>query len=215
MDLLVLGVGGLTGVARTLSNLWAGPPQPLAVQTRWDRAGSLTGSLGLLAPDRGASAVNCQRKESFRVGHYELARRLAAMFLAGLPADGDPRAARLDRLTTDLMNLDPGWRWVTDRAGARREYVPMLRSPWPDWGDLREHKLREKLCAIYSRAEYRTSGPPDTGGPGTPPCSPSSPDTPPPPSSSPAASSPAERWQARRRRPASGPPDSAAGGDSR
>jgi hypothetical protein len=151
--------------------------------------------------------ANCQRKESFRVGHYELARKLAAMFLAGLPSNGEARASRLDNLVTDLMNLKPGWRWVTDRLGSRKEYVPMLESRWPDWGTLREDKLREKMCKIYARPEYRICDRRNDGDPETPPSSPSSNDTPPQPNNSPEASSPAERWKARRRKPASGSPD--------
>jgi len=147
---------------------------------------------------------NCQRKEIYRCGHYELARKLAAMIAAGLPPTDETRASRIDALTTDLMNLKPGWRWVTDRSGSRKEYVPLLADPYPPWPGLVEAKMGEKLCRIYARAEYRTAGRLGGGGPGTPPSSPSSPDTPPPPSSSPGASSPAERWKSRRRKPGSG-----------
>jgi hypothetical protein len=152
--------------------------------------------------------ANCQRKETYRVGHYELARKLASMYVAGLPAGEETRANRIDAMTTSLMTLKPGWRWVTDRNGPCQEYVPMLESGWPDWPGLREAKLHERLCEIYARPEYRTFDGPSDGDPETPPSSPSSPDTPPRPSNSPAASSPAERWNFRRKKRTNGSHDS-------
>ncbi|HYH66798.1 MAG TPA: hypothetical protein VD866_19040 [Urbifossiella sp.] len=159
---------------------------------------------------------NCVRKETFRAADYDLARKLAAVIETGLPdskktvtrKNGDEeqdekRAERLTWLAKDIMSLAPGWRYVTDGGGSRKEYVPMLENPWPDWPGLREAKLEEKLSWIRQRPEYRaTAGPPST---------PSSPPLPPPPdSSSGPDSSPVRRWERRGRRPTGG--SSATGG---
>jgi hypothetical protein len=99
---------------------------------------------------------NCQRKEVYRSG-YEVARQMAPMIVAGLPPSELSRAARIEAITNDIVNMKPGWRWVIDRDGSRREYVPMLQNLWPDWPGLREQMLEEKLCRVYARPEYRAT----------------------------------------------------------
>lgn len=165
-------------------------------------------------PDPEAVLQNCLRHEWFRCGSYELARKAAVDILAGMGSDGRSRAERLEELTTDVMGLDPGWRWVRDPEGSRKEYVEMLEHPWPDWPGLREAKLKEKLCRIYARPEYQrtTCDDPRTGDVGTPSSSPSSPPSPSPPPSSP-GTSPADRFR-RGRRPPSGPVDTESGDES-
>jgi hypothetical protein len=168
-------------------------------------------------PDPEAVLQNCLRHEWFGCPNYELARKAAVDVLAGLRSDGRSRAERLEELTADVMSLGPGWRWVRDPEGSRKEYVPMLEPPWPAW--LQDLKLEEKLCRIYARPEYRrstTSGTPPTGDGGTPPSSPSSPPSPSPPPSSPPSSpgsSPAERFK-RGRKPPGGSAGSGGGGGS-
>jgi hypothetical protein len=149
---------------------------------------------------------NCKRHEFFGMANYDLARKAATDLAAGLPADERSRAERIAALADDLMNLKPGWRWVRDAAGSRREYVPLLENPWVDWPGLRTAKLREKLQWIHARREF--------GGRNTPPSTPSSPSSPPPPPSSPSGSSPAERWRRERRRPTDGSSDNGGGGES-
>src|SRR5438128_1604090 len=140
----------------------------------------------------GSDAVlqNCLRHEWFGCPYYDLARKAATDVIAGLPFSSDSRAERLAALTNEIMNLPPGWRWVRDPSGSRKEYVPLLENPWPDWPGLREAKLQEKLQWIYARREY--------GAPSTPPSSSFSSAIPQPPPSSPEGSSPAERWKRRR-----------------
>lgn len=147
---------------------------------------------------------NCAAHEWFGCAHYALAREGATDVVGGLPADERSRAERIAALADDITNLPAGWRWVRDEAGARREYVPLLEHPYPDWPGLRAAKLGEKLAWIHSRSEY--------GAGGTPPCSPSSPSSPPPPPSSPPPSSPAERWRRGSARPAGGSSSSGGGG---
>jgi hypothetical protein len=144
----------------------------------------------------GAEAVlqNCKRHEYFGMGNYDLARKAATDLVAGLPSNGSDRSHRIAEIADDLTMMAPGWRYVRDPAGTRKEYVPMLENGWPDWGNLRAIKLREKLCRIYTRPEYRTSGRPNTGGPETQPSSTSSPSSPPRPPSSPPFSA-ADRWR--------------------
>ena len=140
---------------------------------------------------------NCLRHEWFGCPFYELARKAAVDIVAGLPAsEEESRADRISNLTTEMMNLPPGWRWVRDPEGSRKEYVPMLEHPWPDWADLRQDKLKEKLQWIYARPEY--------GVPSTQSDSTSSEDTPAPPPSSRKDSSPAERWKRGGKKPADG-----------
>ncbi len=105
----------------------------------------------------GAEAVlqNCLRHEWFGCPNYDLARKAAVDVLAGLAPNEQSRAERLEALTHEIMNLPPGWRWVRDPSGSRREYVPLLQNPWPDWPGLRQAKLQERLQCIYSRTEYR------------------------------------------------------------
>jgi len=137
---------------------------------------------------------NCQEKHFYRTGDYTLAHKLAAFVASALPRDGETRASMIDSITTRLMNFKPGWRYVIGPRGAREEYVPMLKSPWPDWPGLREAKLREKLQWIYQRPEYRTPVTPSSGDDDTPDSS-TSPDDTPSSASSSQPSSPAERWK--------------------
>jgi hypothetical protein len=146
----------------------------------------------------GADTVlqNCVRHEWFGCPYYDLARKAATDIVAGLASSLVSRAERIAGLADQIMNLPAGWRWVRDTAGSRKEYVPLLENPWPDWPGLRDAKLQEKLRCIYARPEY--------GAAATPTSSPSSSATLPPPNSSPAVSSPAERWQRAKRKPADG-----------
>jgi hypothetical protein len=156
----------------------------------------------------GADAVlqNCLRHEWFGCPFHDLARKAATDVVAGLPAGDQSRAERIASLTSEIMNLPAGWRWVRDASGSRKEYVPLLENPWPDWPGLREARLQEKLQWIHARPEY--------GAPATPPSSPSSHDTPPPESSSPEGSSPAERLKRKRRKPADGSAGGGGAGES-
>lgn len=156
-------------------------------------------------PDPDAVLQNCLRHEWFGCPNHKLARIAATDVVAGLSWDTEEsRAERIARLTDEIMNLPPGYRWVRDPEGSRKEYVEMLQNPWPDWPGLRERKLLEKLTWIYARPEYQTSAAPHTGVPDTPPSMPSSSDTPPPPPSSPKDSSPAARWKRARGKPDGG-----------
>ena len=107
----------------------------------------------------GADAVlqNCLRHEWFGCPFHDLARKAATDIVAGLPPTEASRAERIATLTDDIMNLPPGWRWVRDPSGSRKEYVPLLENPWPDWPGLREAKLQEKLQCIQNRTEYRAA----------------------------------------------------------
>ncbi|MFN4261396.1 MAG: hypothetical protein ACK4RK_19085 [Gemmataceae bacterium] len=97
----------------------------------------------------------CHRHEWYRCSNYELARKAATDIVAGLPGSDQPRAQRVAAIADEIMNFSLGWRFVRDRSGSRKEYVPMLQNPWPDWPGLREAKLQEKLQLIYNRTEYR------------------------------------------------------------
>lgn len=156
----------------------------------------------------GADAIlqNCLRHEWFGCPYYDLARKAAVDILAGLPQSEQSRADRLNDLTHDVMNLPAGWRWVRDLSGARKEYVPLLQNPWPDWPGLRSAKLQEKLRCIYSRAEYRVRDEPPSS-------SSSKPETP-RSTNSPDASSPAIRLKRRGRKPADGSESSGSDGAS-
>lgn len=105
----------------------------------------------------GSDAVlqNCVRHEWFGCPYYDLARKAATDIVAGLTGNGESRAERIAALTNEIMNLPPGWRWVRDARGSRKEYVPLLENPWPDWPGLREAKLKEKIECIYRRCEYQ------------------------------------------------------------
>jgi hypothetical protein len=150
----------------------------------------------------GADAIlqNCHRHEWFACPSYDLARKAATDIAAGLRPGDASRSERIATLTDEVINLSPGWRWVRDAAGARKEYVPLLENPWPDWPGLREAKFEEKLQWIYRRPEYRK---PDVS-----PCSNSSKTETPRPSKSPDDSSPATRLKRRARRQADGSPSS-------
>lgn len=128
----------------------------------------------------------CKRHVWFLCASYDLARKAATDVVCGLPADGRSRAERVAELTDDIMALKPGWHWVRDERGSRKEYLPLVENPWPDWPGLREQKYQEKLSWIRSQPVYRrTDGPPSSPS--------SSSSSPPPPSSS--GSSPAERFR--------------------
>lgn len=144
---------------------------------------------------------NCLRHEVFKSPHYELARKMATDMVAAMPLTEESRAERVARLAHDIMNLPPGWRWVRDASGTRKEYVPMLENPWPDWPGLREAKLQEKLQCIYARLEYRAhdEAPSENFSPPETPRSTKSPDV----------SSPAKRLKRRERKPADGSANSA------
>ena len=62
----------------------------------------------------GADAVlqNCLRHEWFGCPYYDLARKAATDIVAGLPASHESRSEQIARLTNEIMNLPPGWRWV-------------------------------------------------------------------------------------------------------
>jgi hypothetical protein len=107
----------------------------------------------------GSDAVlqNMHRHEWFGCPFHDLARKGAIDVLAGLPPSEQSRAERIDELTREIMTLPPGWRWVRDADGSRKEYVPLLKNPYPDWPGLREKKLEERLCQIFSRSEYESS----------------------------------------------------------
>lgn len=99
---------------------------------------------------------NCHRHEWMCCARHDLARKAATDIAAGLTLSSDEsRAEQIDSLTRDIMNLKPGWRWVRDQFGSRKEYVPLLQHPFPDWPGLREARLKEKLECIYRRAEYQ------------------------------------------------------------
>lgn len=154
----------------------------------------------------GADGVlqNCLRHEWFGCPHYDLARKAASDVVAGLPRDERSRAERVADLTDEIMGLEPGWRYVRDRRGSHKEYVPLLVSKWPAWPGLRQAELEEQLRWIYSRPEYRTDSNVDANSDDSSSCSR------PPPSRSPRGSSPAERWK----RAESGPTPGSTGNGS-
>jgi hypothetical protein len=158
---------------------------------------------------------NCQEKHFYRCGDYALARKLAAFVVGGMSRGEESRAPMIDAVTSELMTFGPGWRYVVGPGGTQKEYVPMLRDPYPPWPGLKEAMIERKLQCIYARPEYQTSASPSSGGHATPVSSTSSADTPPPVSSSPGSSSPAERWKSRRRKLAGGSHDSAGEDGSR
>jgi hypothetical protein len=150
---------------------------------------------------------NCPRHEWFGCPNYDLARKAAADYVAGLPWDDEESRTKLvAKFAAEIMQLPPGWRCVRDPGGSRKEYVPLLKNPWPDWPGLREAKLEAKLRRIRARPEY--------GAPDTPTCTTSCADTPPPSSNSQDDSSPAERWRRKKGRPTDGSSNSDAGNGS-
>src|SRR5947208_1770428 len=80
----------------------------------------------------GADAVlqNCLRHEWFACPSHKLARIAAIDVLTGLGSSEVSRAERLENLTDDIVTMAPGWRWVRDARGSRKEYVPLLENPW-------------------------------------------------------------------------------------
>lgn len=149
---------------------------------------------------------NCKRHEWYGCPDFDLARKAAIDILAALRPDGRSRAERLEELTHDVMTLRPGERWVREGAAAWREYVPLLKNPWPDWPGLHDAKIRDKLARVYNRPEYRmcevtpsaTTSPPET----------------PPPGSSPEPASPARRLKRDARRRTGGSADSGSESES-
>jgi hypothetical protein len=142
----------------------------------------------------------CHRHEFFRCPNYDLARRAAADILTGLPRTEQSRAERLAEIADDLTNLAPGWHWVRDQAGSRKELSRILDHPYPNWGNLRREKDRCQLETIWARGEF-TQAPLPSGGPNETPSSTSAGGTPPSPTSSPESSSPADRWRRQGRKP--------------
>lgn len=149
---------------------------------------------------------NCARHEWFGCPHYELARKAAIDVVAGLPTSAESRTERIAQLTSEIMNLRPGWRWVRDPAGSRKEYVRLLTNPWPDWSGLRAAKLEERIRCIYSRTEYRKPAEPTSTNSSEP--------ATPPPDRLPDDSSPATRLKRRGRRPADGSANSGGASES-
>jgi len=89
--------------------------------------------------------------------HYDLARKAATDVASGLARGEESRTELIAQLTEEIMRFKPGWRWSVYPSGSRKEYVPLLENPWPDWPGLREAKLQERLCQIYARPEYRVA----------------------------------------------------------
>lgn len=99
---------------------------------------------------------NFIRKEIYRTADYDLARKMATIIATEFPESELTRANHIQSLTTSIMTLRPGWRFVTGPGGSNRpQYVPLLESDWPDWPGLREAKFQEKLQCVYSRPEYQ------------------------------------------------------------
>ena len=145
---------------------------------------------------------NCLRHEWFCCPLYSLAREAAIDVLSGLRLQpGESRAEKLADLTDDIQNLDPGWRWVRDPSGSRREYVPMLENPWPDWPGLRAAKLENKLSKMYQRSEFIRQAPPSPGSPSETPDGNGRSTTPSPTTSSPEDGSAAARLKRLRGKP--------------
>jgi hypothetical protein len=139
---------------------------------------------------------NTGRHEYFRCGSYEIARRAAQDIAAGmrhLAYSEISRAEQIAQLTTDLLNMAPGWRHVRNHSGSFREYVPLLGTPWT-FPSLQTQKLREKLALIYAKPQY--AGRTEINR-----SLPLSTSTPRPPSNLRAPSSPAARLRQRERRP--------------
>lgn len=82
---------------------------------------------GFLDPFPDEVLQNCRRHEWFGCSSYDLARKAAIDIVAGLPPNELSRADRIQEVTADLMQLGPGWRWVRDQRGSRREYVPLSK----------------------------------------------------------------------------------------
>lgn len=150
---------------------------------------------------------NFPRKEIYRTSDRDLARKMAAIIASEHPNSEITRASQVDTITSEIMNLQPGWRFVTGPDGSRSpEYVVPLKNPWPNWPGLREAKLQEKLSCIYSRTEYQKRDEPTSANS-------SPPETPPPPKS-PEDSSPAVRWKRREKKPTDGSPKNENGDES-
>lgn len=154
---------------------------------------------------------NCRIHHWYACASRELARQAAIDVAAGLSRDSeDSRADFIEGLTDEILFLKPGWRWSRYPWGSKKEYVPLVESPYPNWPGLRETMFQKKLADIFSRPEYMreapcpTSAGPNSGDSETPPSSPSSPVSPPPAPKSGSGFSPASHWKQKRKKPASG-----------
>jgi len=141
----------------------------------------------------------CHRREWYGCQSYDLARKAAIDVVSCMHiGDDDNRAKMIQSITGEIKRFSPGWRYVVQAGRVRKEYVPLLQNPWPDWPGLRDQKAKEKLEWIHARPEYGVqSMPRDTTSPGV---------SPSPQSSSPDDSSPAGRWRKRKVKPADGSP---------
>ena len=89
--------------------------------------------------------------------NYDIARKGAQGLVAASRFDDESSfASRVASMTNDLMNLKPGWFWIQDPAGVRKQYVELLEDPWV-WPKLQELKLRQKIAQIHARPEYGLS----------------------------------------------------------
>lgn len=75
---------------------------------------------------------NFKRKEVYRTADYDLARKMATIIASEYPMRGILRTHQIQSLTTEIMNLEPGWRFVIGPGGSnRKEYVQPLDRGWP------------------------------------------------------------------------------------
>ena len=150
---------------------------------------------------------NFQRKEIYRTSDRDLARKMANIIASEHPSYETTRASQVDAITSEIMTLDTGWRFITGPGGSRSpQYVQPLKHEWPDWPGLREAKLQEKLACIYSRTEYQKREEPTSAS--------SSQSETPRPARSPEDSSPANRWRRRESGPADSSPKNENGDES-
>ncbi|HQR05680.1 MAG TPA: hypothetical protein PLN21_02605 [Gemmatales bacterium] len=136
---------------------------------------------------------NCSEHQYFRCASYDVARKAAQDIAAGfqwLGSSDISRAETIAQLTTELLHFSPGWRYVRDGRGSRKEFVPLLKDPWV-WPSLQIPKLREKMNRIYSKPEYAGRNVIEAS-------SNSLPNTPPLPSRLPASTSAADRLESLR-----------------
>lgn len=150
---------------------------------------------------------NFQRKEIYRTSDRDLARKMANIIASEHPSYETTRASQVDAITSEIMTLSTGWRFITGPGGSRSpQYVQPLKHLWPDWPGLREAKLQEKLACIYSRTEYQKPEEPTSVS--------SSQSETPRPAKSPEDSSPANRWRRRESGPADSLPKNESGDES-
>src|ERR1051326_2590887 len=65
--------------------------------------------------------TNCNRKEIYRTGDYNLARKFAAMAASGFPMSDVTHAEKVAYLASAIAKFQPGQRLVTDPNGSRIE----------------------------------------------------------------------------------------------